>query len=177
MTRSAPSASDLHLIAALAEVGLQVTPYQLERWRAMGLVPRSERHGLGRGRGSVASLPEDALDCARTVAQVTQGRQGLDVRREVVAHFCRMASLADGRLEKMAERTVRSALVAFMERFRVVQMTEDDAYQVAMSKAMADPYIGDHPLRRQVPPDGEDSVAREKKDAGNEECIPAHNCG
>ena len=163
MTRTEPSANDLHLTAALAELGLQVTPYQLERWRAMGLVPRSQRHGLGRGRGSVASLPEDALDCARTVVQATRGRQGLDVRREVVAHFCRMASRADGRLEKMAEWTVRSALIAFMERFRVPRMTEDDAYQVAMSKVIVDPYIGSHPLGYQVPGYDEDNAVRRRK--------------
>lgn len=38
--RSEPNAADRHLIRIAAKSGLKLSPYQLERWRTVGLIPR-----------------------------------------------------------------------------------------------------------------------------------------
>jgi hypothetical protein len=64
------------LIAALADRGLRASPYQLERWRAGGLLPRNRRRALGRGLGSSSDLDEAALVIATGLAgQARQGRR------------------------------------------------------------------------------------------------------
>jgi hypothetical protein len=40
MVRTQPSAADSHLIRIAAASGLKLSPYQLERWRTAGLIPR-----------------------------------------------------------------------------------------------------------------------------------------
>jgi hypothetical protein len=47
------------LIGAVAEQGVVVSRYQIERWRASGDLPRPVRHGLGRGRGVAAEQPDE----------------------------------------------------------------------------------------------------------------------
>lgn len=75
MPRGSPSQADLALIEALHERGLVVSPYQLERWRRLGLIPRNVRRWLGRGKGSTAEMPDDAIDVVTLVAQqMQQGR-------------------------------------------------------------------------------------------------------
>jgi hypothetical protein len=75
MPRSAPSRADVALLAALAAQGMHASPYQLERWRTAGLLPRNRRRGLGRGRGSVSELDTTALVRATGLAQAArQGR-------------------------------------------------------------------------------------------------------
>ncbi|MFT7840687.1 hypothetical protein Q5530_31480 [Saccharothrix sp. BKS2] len=50
--------------------------FQLERWRAAGLVPRNVRRGLGRGRGTVSVVLPEALPLLLAVAKNTrQGRK------------------------------------------------------------------------------------------------------
>src|SRR6266542_2230761 len=76
MPRSRPSLADEALLAALAERGPTVSPYQLERWRAMGMLPRNRRRGLGRGRGSTSEYDEQTLRQASMLARFAgQGRQ------------------------------------------------------------------------------------------------------
>lgn len=76
MPRSSPSRADTQLIQALAELGLTVSPYQLERWRAAELLPRNRRRGLGRGKGSVSELDGETVERATTLARVAgQGRE------------------------------------------------------------------------------------------------------
>ncbi len=69
-----PSPADQRLLQDARAAGYAVSPTQLERWRTSGLVPRNIRTGLGRGRGSVSVVPEDAL--ARLIAVAKSARQG-----------------------------------------------------------------------------------------------------
>ncbi|MDX2819238.1 hypothetical protein PV410_43125 [Streptomyces sp. PA03-5A] len=85
MARSGPSPADQELIAALAEQGLQVSLTQLERWRLAGLLPRHERHYLGRGRGSVSVLAPATVQIAAVLAR--HARQGRDLRWAVLDWF------------------------------------------------------------------------------------------
>jgi hypothetical protein len=41
--------------------GAAVTPRQIERWRYEGLLPRAERKGLGRGRGTAWVYTDDVV--------------------------------------------------------------------------------------------------------------------
>jgi hypothetical protein len=76
VARSGPSAADRQLLAAVTAAGHRVSLAQLERWRHAGLVPRNERHGLGRGRGSTSLVPDGAVDAVvKIAAQARQGRQ------------------------------------------------------------------------------------------------------
>jgi hypothetical protein len=58
MPRGPVGGATAALIQALADQGVRVSPYQIERWRASGDLPRPIRHGRGRGRG-VTSEPPD----------------------------------------------------------------------------------------------------------------------
>jgi hypothetical protein len=59
----------------LADEGIQVSAYQLERWRAMGVIPRNRRRGLGRGRGTLAEVSAETIDAVRFAARtMRQGR-------------------------------------------------------------------------------------------------------
>ena len=62
------------LIDALADRGLDVSPYQLERWRTAGLLPRNNRRPLGRGKGSTSELDDVAVELAARLAE--HARQG-----------------------------------------------------------------------------------------------------
>jgi len=85
MTRGGPGAADRELLAQLADQDLQVSLAQLERWRRAGLLPRHERHGLGRGRGSVSVLHPATVGIAAVLAR--HARQGRDLRWAVLAWF------------------------------------------------------------------------------------------
>ena len=62
MPRGPVSPTDAALIAAAAERGVTVSPYQLERWRKAGYLERNPRRWLGQGKGSVATPPAGAVD-------------------------------------------------------------------------------------------------------------------
>jgi hypothetical protein len=68
MPRGVPSQADTALIAALRARGVHVSEAQLERWRKAGLLPRNQRHGLGRGSGSTSHVPPGAVDLAEGLA-------------------------------------------------------------------------------------------------------------
>ncbi|MGY4898640.1 hypothetical protein ACWEEK_24035 [Micromonospora aurantiaca (nom. illeg.)] len=59
MPRGPVGGATAALIEALALRGVRVSPYQIERWRASGDLPRPVRHGLGRGRGVVSEEPDE----------------------------------------------------------------------------------------------------------------------
>jgi hypothetical protein len=85
MPRSADSAADRELTARLATRGLVGSSTRYERWRRAGLLPRHERHGAGRGHGSVSVL--DAATVEIAAALTRHAGQGRDLRAAVVAWF------------------------------------------------------------------------------------------
>src|ERR1700710_1030583 len=54
--------STARLIELARGRGATVTPRQIERWRYEGLLPRAERKGLGRGRGTAWLYADDVVD-------------------------------------------------------------------------------------------------------------------
>ncbi|GGQ85239.1 hypothetical protein GCM10010216_53830 [Streptomyces flaveolus] len=69
MVRTQPGAADGHLIQLAAASGLKLSPYQLERWRAAGLVPRPGDTQVKIGSATVhtprtAALVAGLLVCA-----------------------------------------------------------------------------------------------------------------
>ena len=85
MARSADSAADRELTARLAARGLTGSAARYERWRRAGLLPRHERRGAGRGRGSVSALDPATVEIAAALAR--HAVQGRDLRAVVVAWF------------------------------------------------------------------------------------------
>ena len=85
LPRSADSEADRDLTAQLAARGLAGSSARYERWRRVGLLPRHERHGAGRGRGSVSVLAPAAVEIAAALAR--HAVQGRDLRAAVVAWF------------------------------------------------------------------------------------------
>lgn len=75
MSGPAPTPADQDLINQLAAAGYKVTPRELKRWRAEGLLrsPLQKSMGRGRGRASVA-YPAEALAQARDIARCMQGK-------------------------------------------------------------------------------------------------------
>jgi hypothetical protein len=85
MPRSAASAADRELTAQLAARGLAGSSTRYERWRRAGMLPRHERRGAGRGRGSVSELAPATVEIAAALARHTG--QGRNLRAVVVAWF------------------------------------------------------------------------------------------
>ena len=85
MARGAESAADRELTARLAARGLAGSGARYERWRRAGLLPRHERRGAGRGRGSLSALDPATVEIA--VALARHAVQGRDLRAVVVAWF------------------------------------------------------------------------------------------
>lgn len=75
MPRGAVSGATAALIHAVAEHGVQISAYQIERWRASGDLPRPVRRGLGRGRGTAGEPPDDAT-VYKAVVLAGASRQG-----------------------------------------------------------------------------------------------------
>lgn len=75
MTRSKESAADERLRAQLADEGMPISRYQLERWRARGLLARPMVVRTRFGGSEVADHGEETLDAARVLAEISsQGR-------------------------------------------------------------------------------------------------------
>ncbi|MEV6319144.1 hypothetical protein [Streptomyces sp. NPDC051776] len=76
MPRTPSTGADAQIIARMAARGVKVSVYQLERWRAAGLLPRNSRRSLGRGRGTTADLKPEVIRTAETLARsAQQGRK------------------------------------------------------------------------------------------------------
>ncbi len=75
MSGPAPTPADQDLINQLAAAGYKVTPRELKRWRAEGVLrsPLQKSMGRGRGRASVA-YPAEALAQAMDIARCSQGK-------------------------------------------------------------------------------------------------------
>ncbi|SOF02451.1 hypothetical protein SAMN05446589_9603 [Streptomyces sp. OV198] len=80
-----PSGADRELIGRLAALGVVVSGAQLERWRTAGLLPGHARRWLGRGRGSVSVLAEEAVAVAAALGR--HARPGRDLRWTVIAWY------------------------------------------------------------------------------------------
>ncbi|MEV6012305.1 hypothetical protein AB0M29_36565 [Streptomyces sp. NPDC051976] len=85
MVRGVPSPADRELIERLAALDVVVSGAQLERWRAAGLLPGHARRWLGRGRGSVSVLVEEAVAVAAVLGR--HARPGRDLRWTVIAWY------------------------------------------------------------------------------------------
>lgn len=119
MPRTPPSGADSALIQTLAERGVRVTAYQLERWRTAGYLPRNPRTSLGRGRGTRAALTDEVITRAEALARSSQqGRRPLasdalltalqehdvvTLRSELIRHLKALASRARANIEPGAK--------------------------------------------------------------------------
>lgn len=83
------SAADQWLIDELRGRRVLVTGAQLERWRQAGCLPRRQRHGAGRGRGTRSVELPDTVDQAAVVASLLarRGPRGVPLRRVPLALF------------------------------------------------------------------------------------------
>jgi hypothetical protein len=126
-----PSATDAAALDELANRGNRVSAYQLERWRARGLVPRNDRRGLGQGLGTWSVSSADLVSCLETVAVASV--RGTDVERQVLMHMHDLAVSfdQDDRLARLAERPIRRCLEYAVLRDRPGGTGEDDAYREA----------------------------------------------
>lgn len=109
---SSVSQADAELLGQLAESDCDVSPYQLEAWRRHRMLPRTERHGCGRGAGSSSRYPPSALPTALILAQeAAQGRS---------RHYGTMAVFAAETTKPghlfVDETAVRTAITWFLRR-------------------------------------------------------------
>jgi hypothetical protein len=120
------SRADQQLIAALEARNLDISPYQVERWRRTGLIPPNIRRSLGRGRGTTSELAPDAVACAATVAAAGDPKP--------TSIFWNCAATLAGRypdMQEIASRPLRSCLVSLVEESDLVDIDEDRAYEEA----------------------------------------------
>src|SRR4051794_14723695 len=134
MPRGQTSKLDHQLIRAAADQGAQISVYQIERWRTVGLIPRNTRRGLGRGLGTVATMAPDALKSVLTVVRGNMSTHG------IVGAFYEAAGSGAGRLDQMAERTVRAACLSLAGSFHRSTMDLDQAYDYAHGRALLAQY-------------------------------------
>jgi len=65
------------LAQAVAATNVRVSPWQIERWRQAGLLPAASRQYPGRGSGSIASYPPEAVARVVEVAGLVRPRHPL----------------------------------------------------------------------------------------------------
>lgn len=86
-----------------------MTASQLESWRRVGLLPRHQRRGLGRGRGSVVDVV-DPVVVESAAALARHLRQGRDRRLAVLDWFAEAGMPAQpGRCRCRSHRWMRCA--------------------------------------------------------------------
>lgn len=152
MARGQVSPVDAALIAAAAQRGVTVSPYQLERWRTAGYLDRNPCHGLGQGKGSVAEPATGAVDRIVLLARMPpRSRRKLPLGQPLVA-------FADGL--PVPETRVRRALLGVLDRVAgalgvstapptVGGELADDQWQASWDAAEA---LFRHEGRKLVPP-------------------------
>src|SRR5438094_9490716 len=116
MPRGPVAGATAALIRAAAQRGVDISRYQVERWRAAGELPRVRRAGLGKGRGTVSEEPdEQTIHLAMTLARYS--RQGSPrIHGHIVERFaCGLP---------VPEREVRRAFAAQLD--GVARMTAAD---------------------------------------------------
>jgi hypothetical protein len=120
------SRADQQLIAALQARNLKVSPYQLERWRRLGLIPPNVRRSLGRGRGTTSELAPDAVACAATVAAAVGSNPDSILRTAAVTLTGDWPHPQD-----IAARPLRLSLRSLIRESDLVDIDEDTAYEQA----------------------------------------------
>lgn len=127
--------------------GLTGSGARYERWRRAGLLPRHERRGAGRGRGSVSALHPATVEIAAALAR--HSVQGRDLRTVVVAWFFEAGRPAlqgrpavpeppDAKVAEALAWAVRTgSLYRMLQRARsvVTEAQKDDFYATAAEHA------------------------------------------
>lgn len=139
MPRGEVGGSTAALIAAAAAEGVEISAYQIERWRAQGALPRAVRHGLGQGHGTRARHPDEA-----TIQQaILLGRNSRQGVARPGGHIIERFALG----LPVAEDQVRAAFAAQLD--AVARLTAADvqgvdagwqARQSAADRAAGSPY-------------------------------------
>lgn len=93
-------------MAELRARDVDVSPYQLERWRAAGLLAHPRRRGGGRGRGSTSAYPPEALEAVLGITTVA--RQGRNNHLAALALFAKKLPVT--------EKAVRDAFIWVIDR-------------------------------------------------------------
>ena len=106
--------ADRGLLSALADQGHEVTPSQLKRWRAAGLLPTPERVAGGRGQGRRSTAyPEGTVARAAAVADIViHGR--VPLRRAATVLFLRGFDVPEDTL-KVSFTKLLDELSAFVD--------------------------------------------------------------
>lgn len=125
MPRGTVSGATAALIAAVAEQGVTVSAYQIERWRTAGDLPRPVRHGQGRGRG-VYSEPPDEQTVQRAMMLARVSRRG---SRRMGSHPIERLALGQPIEEEVARRCIDETLAGIGQVFGLGAADEDTAWQ------------------------------------------------
>ena len=144
MSGHGPSRADAVLIRQLEDEGLSVSPFQLERWRASGLLPRNRRRGLGRARGSVSEPDDSTLVTAAALARLSRPGRAL-TGGDVLSLF------AQG--EPLPEPLVRAAYTARLDRLERVLAADADTTDAGFQQRYD---AADRVARRASHPDSRD---------------------
>src|SRR5260370_42014632 len=65
------------LITSMQAHGFTVTRPELARWHRAGLLPRPERHSLGRGRGMISIYPHGTADQLLALCRINRSEKRL----------------------------------------------------------------------------------------------------
>jgi hypothetical protein len=135
------STTDQRILDELASRRIRVSAYQLERWRARGLVPRNVRRGRGRGRGTSSAVAADLMPSLETVALANAQRS--DIELQVLGTMLDLAESPERehQFDRLAERPIRKALEFAVVRERPSPMDEDAAYAYANTFARSDGFV------------------------------------
>lgn len=129
MPRRAESSADSRLRASLADQGLFVSRYQLERWRQVGLMPRPRVVRVGFGGSRVEDHPEDVFGVAEVLAR--ESRRGRPWQQVAVEIFEYGFPLSESCLRECCMHIVegvQARLRAYWdEASAMVPITSDDA--------------------------------------------------
>lgn len=117
MTPRATSDAAAELAAMCAAAGEPVTPRQLERWRQAGLLPSPTRRGLGRGRGSVSTSPDDTTELALAIARTLGRYRDID----------EVALVLFAEADPVSEDGLRRAFLSRLTRIDAALSSTDDA--------------------------------------------------
>jgi hypothetical protein len=151
MRSTQPSRADRELLDELERRRCTVSDTQLERWRywrRSGLIPRTIKHGEGRGSRSEYPNLNEAADRACEVRNLLRRYDSLDEVAIVLAT----------RGRRLGPESVKAALLDVLgkieERFRSHQPRSDDPFETAVtaSRALMRAWSEDPRLRAQAPP-------------------------